>query len=77
VKKAPTSKASSQLGPVMANAVYPMREFGRLLDLHDKALADAQKQGLKTIKFGRQKFILGRDGLAFFQELADRQGTND
>ena len=50
-----------------------MREFGRRLDLHDKALSDAQKAGLRTVVFGRQKFVLGSDALDFFRRLAEQQ----
>ena len=65
--------APRQLGSISAGEVMPMREFGRRLDLHDKALSDAQKAGLRTICFGRCKFVLGSDALDFFKRLAERQ----
>jgi len=78
--KRPLSKAPvRQLGSISADELLPMREFGRRLDLHDKCLSDAQKAGLRTIGFGRQKFVLGSDAIDFFRKLAAQQagGGND
>ena len=33
-------------------------------------------KGLRLVVFGRQKYALGSDVLAFFQRLADRQTDN-
>ena len=72
--KLPISKTHvRQLGSITADELLPMREFGRRLDLHDKCLSDAQKAGLRTVMFGRQKFVLGSDALDFFRRLAERQ----
>ena len=75
--KRPLDKPVRQLGSISANELLPMREFGRRLDLHNKALADAQRQGLRTILFGRCKFVLGSDAIAFFQGLAEQQAGDN
>lgn len=41
--------------------VMTMREFGRRLGLGPRGLCDAQRQGLRTILFGRTKYVLGQD----------------
>jgi hypothetical protein len=53
-----------------------MAEFGRRLGFAHKALADAQRAGLPTIFFGRCKFVLGSDALAWFGKLAEQQAGN-
>ena len=61
------------LGSVHSDEVLPLREFGRRMGLASRALADAQRQGLRTVLFGRMKYVLGSDALAWFQGLAERQ----
>jgi hypothetical protein len=60
-------------GSVNASEIYTMREAGRRLAMAHKLLCDAQRQGLRTILFGRQKYVLGSDLIAFFRGLAERQ----
>ena len=69
-------KPTRQLGSVSADELMPMREFGRRLDLHNKALSDAQRAGLRTVLFGRCKFVLGADAIDFFHKLADAQAAS-
>jgi hypothetical protein len=69
----PRPSTAPALGSVSANEILTLREFGRRLNLASRALADAQRQGLRTILFGRCKYVLGCDALAWFQRLADRQ----
>lgn len=63
-------------GSVRADEVLTLREFGRRLNLASRALADAQRQGLRAATFGHVKYILGSDALAWFRGLADRQAGN-
>ena len=71
--KRPTEPAPRQLGSISAGEVMPMSEFGRRLNLKNQALADAQRAGLRTILFGRCKYVLGSDALDWFRRLADAQ----
>ena len=61
-------------GSVSASEVMTLREFGRRLGLAKRACCDAQRQGLRTILFGRCKFVLGDDVVAWFRRLAEEQG---
>ena len=62
-------------GSVRADELMPLREFGRRLGLASRSLQDAQRRGLRTVLFGRTKYILGRDAIHFFDELADGTAT--
>lgn len=63
-------------GSVSFTEVMPLREFGRRLGLARRALADAQRKGLRTVLFGRCKFVLGQDAIAWFRRLAEEQESN-
>ena len=63
-------------GSVSFTEVMTMREFGRRLGLGQRACCDAQRQGLRTILFGRCKFVLGQDVVAWFRRLAEEQESN-
>jgi hypothetical protein len=66
------------LGSVHRDEVLPLREFGRRMGLASRALADAQRRGLRTVLFGRVKFVLGADAMAWFASLAERpEGNGD
>ncbi|MGA2063837.1 MAG: hypothetical protein ABSG86_02660 [Thermoguttaceae bacterium] len=73
MKPRPTVPAPRPLGSVSAGEVLCLREFGRRLNLADRALADAQREGLRTILFGRNKYVLGCDALDWFKRLRDQQ----
>jgi len=45
------------VGSVSFTEVMTMREFGRRLGLGPRGLCDAQRQGLRTILFGRTKYV--------------------
>ena len=60
-------------GFVSFTEVMTLREFGRRLGLAQKACCDAQRQGLRTILFGRCKFVLGQDVVTWFRRLAEEQ----
>lgn len=62
-------------GSVSAHEVMTMKEMGRRLGLTSRACCDAQRQGLRTILFGRCKFVLGEDVIAWFRRLAEEQGS--
>ena len=67
----PTPKRG--VGSVSFTEVMTMREFGRRLGLGPRGLCDAQRQGLRTILFGRTKYVLGQDVVAWFRQLAEEQ----
>ncbi len=60
-------------GSVSSDEVMTLREFGRRLGLASRALCEAQRSGLRTVLFGRCKFVLGSDALEWFGRLAEEQ----
>lgn len=60
-------------GSVSSDEVMTLREFGRRLGLAQRACCDAQRRGLRTITFGRSKYVLGEDVIAWFRRLAEEQ----
>jgi hypothetical protein len=77
MRKSLDSPAPRACGSIHANEVLSMAEFGRRLGFAHKALADAQRAGLRTILFGRCKFILGSDALEWFRRLAEQQANGN
>jgi hypothetical protein len=73
--KRPQEAPPRALGSVSAGEVMPMAEFGRRLNLKNQALADAQRAGLRTILFGRCKFVLGTDAIEWFRRLGEAQAA--
>lgn len=61
------------VGSVSFTEVMTLREFGRRLGLAQQACSDAQHRGLRTILFGRTKFVLGQDVIAWFRRLTEEQ----
>jgi len=60
-------------GSVRADELLPLSELGRRLGMGHKTLARVQRAGLRTVLFGRMKYALGADVLAFFRRLAAEQ----
>ena len=58
---------------IRADAVYSWAELRRRLGWQEHAARQARVAGLRLVTFGRQKYCLGEDVLAFFRKLADRQ----
>jgi len=55
--------------------VYPLAEAARRLGWGRKTLWRAQKGGLRTVVFGRAKYVRGKAILDFFERLeADADG---
>jgi len=56
-------------GSIQADEVLPLREVARRLGWAQKTIRKAQALGLKTKPFGRMKYCLGEDVIAFFRGL--------
>jgi hypothetical protein len=72
----PTPKTSNAPGVIRDGEVYRLREVCRRLGWKEHAIRQARAAGLRTIIFGREKFILGRDVLSFFEKIAERQQSS-
>ncbi len=64
-------------GPIRADEVYPLRDACRRLGWRAHALRQAKLKGFRTILFGRERYVLGRDVLAFFEKLADESPNGE
>lgn len=53
--------------------VLLLSEACRRLNWGRETFWSAKRAGLRSIAFGRQKFLLGADVLSFFERLADEQ----
>jgi len=67
----------SGLGPIHADAVYPLSIVGQRLGLGKKSLIQLQRDGLRTAKLGHRRYCLGRDVLLFLDRLADAQAVGE
>lgn len=56
-----TPERETELGPILAGAIYPLRTFKQLTGLSSSALRQAKRRGLKIHKVGRREFIRGAD----------------
>ena len=68
---------------IRSGEVYSLAELRHRLCWKEHAVRQARMAGLRLIRFGREKFCLGEDVLAFFRRLGDQQeqqandGTED
>lgn len=60
-------------GVVRADELYTAAEVRRRLRWRDHSFRQAKRKGLRVVTFGRTKYVLGSDVLAFFEQLAAQQ----
>ncbi|NLE38186.1 MAG: hypothetical protein GX621_09205 [Pirellulaceae bacterium] len=74
-KRAPISKSTARAAvnsfSICRDELMTLEEAGRRLRLGGTGMRQAQKAGMRTIKFGRMKYCLGSDILDFFERLAE------
>lgn len=74
-KRTPVSRSQARATvnthSICRDELMPLEEAGRRLRLGGTGMRQAQKAGLRTIKFGRIKYCLGSDILDFFERLAE------
>lgn len=70
----PALSSRPGLGSVRPGEILSLRAFGYRMGLGNKSLAEAQRRGLKTVVFGRTKYVL--NGADFFEKLAEKQTEN-
>lgn len=58
-------------GSVRSDELLTLAELKRRLSWGDRSVAAAQRAGLRAVGFGRQKFVLGADVIAW---LLERKG---
>ena len=52
---------SSDLGPILVDAVYPLEIFKRLSGQSVWGLRQAKRRGLRVRTCGRRSYVIGRD----------------
>ncbi len=75
MKPAPHKPSKRCPAVVRSGEVYSLAELRRRLGWAEASVRQARIAGLRLVTFGRQKFALGEDVLAFFRRLAERQQT--
>jgi len=69
--------APRPLGSIHRDELLPLALFGERLGLASRALADAQRHGLRTITFGRRKYVLGADAYDWLDGLGIRHSAGE
>lgn len=64
------SPTSDGYGSIRADELMPLREAARRLGFGQKTIRAAQRSGLHTIQFGKMKYVVGSDVIAFFEKLS-------
>lgn len=62
------------LNSIHADELLPLPILKKRLGWGNRSIAQAQRDGLRAVVFGRGKYVLGRDLLAFFDRLGEQQG---
>jgi len=65
------SSSRGELGVVLSDATYQLREFQRITGLGDSALRAARRKGLTVRRVGRLSFVRGQDFHHYLQNLPD------
>ena len=64
------------VGVIRDGEVYRLQELQRRLGWGEHALRQAKVAGLRLVSFGRERYCLGSDALAFFDRLGKQQAGN-
>ena len=73
--RTPKPKPEPNTTPAVIDArqLYSFDEAARRLRWKKHSRQQARRLGLKTVRFGSRDYVLGRDLLAFFDRLAQKQ----
>ena len=63
---------TSEMGPIRSGEAYSLEEFQRLIGQAKTAIRSFRLQGLRVIRAGNRRYILGRDWIAFLDRLGKR-----
>lgn len=76
-KQSETRPRARPGGSIRGDELLRLAELKRRLGWGEHAVRQARKAGLRLIAFGREKYALGSDVLAFFGRLAEQQGNRN
>ena len=63
---------TSDMGSIHADAVYGFEQFQKLTGQGRTALRSFRMQGLRVIRAGNRRYILGSDWIEFLKQHASR-----
>ncbi len=63
---------TSDMGPIHADAVYGFEQFQKRTGQGRTALRSFRMQGLRVIRAGNRRYILGSDWIEFLKQHASR-----
>jgi len=67
-----SSEREQVSGSVRADEVLSQRELQRRFGWQEHSLRQARLAGLRTVQFGRERYVIGADVLDFFRKLAEK-----
>ncbi len=62
---------------IRADELLPLRALRERLGWGERTIAQAQRDGLRVISYGRWKYVLGADVLAWFAGLGNATRVDD
>jgi hypothetical protein len=65
------AKRNSELGVILADASYPLSIFRAYTGISNLVLRDAVRDGLRVVKLGHTKHVVGADWIAFLRSVPD------
>jgi len=60
---------SIQLKPIEANVCYPLPVFQDITGQGRNAIAQARREGLRVIKRGSRKYVIGSDWIEYLKNI--------
>ncbi len=78
-EKRQADKSGDRLGTILADAVYAYEDFQRLTGQGRAALRSFRMKGLRVIRAGNRRYVIGGDWLRFLEQIASNSpnGTPD
>ena len=61
------------LGAILTDASYPLAMFMGLTGLGVAGIRQARRDGLRILRVGRRKFVMGRDWADFLETIAQKR----
>ena len=66
----PAPARAADLGTIRADELLPLPVLRKRLGWGNKTAAQAQRDGLRAVRYGHLKYVLGTDVLEWFAKLA-------
>ena len=67
-----TTTPTTQLEPIVQDAIYPLSTFMLRTGLQKSAIRQMRRQGLIVRRIGRRSYIRGSDFLAWYDACAEK-----